>query len=778
MEGPNEEAEASISTANEEEDPNLNPTVAVRRKAAKRTLPWDLSAGELDLVSPPQPQAEVLPATKKQRLGDPISVSTDEAAKKLSSHDTTSVSLPAAGIDIDDADNVDAYPVKGTRAINWTSEEDANLSSAVTSTCKTKVGKEYRIDFAAVAALAPDRTKEQCKDRWRYLLDPNNDQWSESTAKWADDEDSKLMDAVHRYGGKDWAAISVLVPGRTTSQCWDRWRNVLDPSIDRANGCMGKWTAVEDNQLRYAVRTHGDKNWGPIAALIPGRAAQQCRHRWHTALDPNRLNGRTRKGADDDSKLRNTVQTGWAEDEDSKLRYAVQPHGVKNWGAIATLVPGRTTGQCWDRWRNVLDPSIDRANGCTGKWTAVEDNQLRYAVRTHGDRNWGPIAALIPGRVAQQCRHRWYIALDPNRVNGRTGKGAEDDDSKLRYVVQMRWAEDEDSKLRDAVQRYGGKKWDAIATLVPNRTTGQCRHRWNYSLNPSIHQSNGRTGTWAEDEDIKLKAAVQTHGGKDWAAIAALVPGRRTGQCRNRWRNVLNPNIDRVNGRTGKWTAAEDGQLKDAVKAHGDHNWGPIAALVPGRVVIQCRHRWLSALDPKRGNRRTGKWAEDEDSQLRYAVQTHGVKNWGAVATLVPGRGEKQCLSRWHNVLDPSIDRSSGRAGKWVEDEDKKLKDAVQTHGGNNWAAVATLVPGRGEKQCWSRWHNVLDPSIDRSSGRAGKWVEDEDIKLKDAVQTHGRNNWAAVAALVPNRTKPQCKNRWHSALHPNIDRANGRTGV
>jgi hypothetical protein len=37
---------------------------------------------------------------------------------------------------------------------------------------------------------------------------------------------------------------------------------------------------------------------------------------------------------------------------------------------------------------------------------------------------------------------------------------------------------------------------------------------------------------------------------------------------------------------------------------------------------------------------------------------------------------------------------------------------------------------------------------------RTGKWAEDEDIKLKDAVETHGGNNWGAIAALVPGRTK------------------------
>jgi hypothetical protein len=41
-------------------------------------------------------------------------------------------------------------------------------------------------------------------------------------------------------------------------------------------------------------------------------------------------------------------------------------------------------------------------------------------------------------------------------------------------------------------------------------------------LDPSIVLTNGRTGKWAEDEDINLKDAVQTTDGKNWAAIAAL----------------------------------------------------------------------------------------------------------------------------------------------------------------------------------------------------------------------------------------------------------------
>jgi hypothetical protein len=157
-------------------------------------------------------------------------------------------------------------------------------------------------------------------------------------------------------------------------------------------------------------------------------------------------------------------------------------------------------------------------------------------------------------------------------------------------------------------------------------------------------------------------------------------------------------------------------------------------------------------------------------------VRIHGNKDWVAIAELVPGRTKKQCYNRWHNVFDPSIALTAGSTGKWTTVEDSKLKDAAQTHGGKNWAAIASLVPGRAEKQCCARWHDTLNPSIAQTAGREGKWSKGEDIKLKDAVQTHGGKNWGAISALVPGRTKAQCRHRWYDILAAGIDQSNRRT--
>jgi myb proto-oncogene protein len=179
--------------------------------------------------------------------------------------------------------------------------------------------------------------------------------------------------------------------------------------------------------------------------------------------------------------------------------------------------------------------------------------------------------------------------------------------------------------------------------------------------------------------------------------------------------------------------------------------------MVPGRTKVQCKERWREALDPSidQTNRRTGEWTADEDSELKSAVETHGGKDWPAIALLVPGR-TKKCHNRWREALDPSIDQTNRRTGNWTADEESKLKSAVEAHGGKDWHAIALLIPVT-KVQCNKRWREALDPSIDQTKGRTGKWTADEDSELKTAVEAHGGKDWAAIALLLAGRTHIQC---------------------
>jgi hypothetical protein len=140
--GPNMKAEAPIptETVSMSNDSNMNRTVTNSRKAAKRTLPWDLNAGEL-LVS----QDEDNSARKKPRLQEPLPTATDEAAGRTDSP-AFSVVLPPPAADNDDVDTnadavTDTQPNTGASTwatCRWTTDEDAKLTSAVANTSKKK----------------------------------------------------------------------------------------------------------------------------------------------------------------------------------------------------------------------------------------------------------------------------------------------------------------------------------------------------------------------------------------------------------------------------------------------------------------------------------------------------------------------------------------------------------------------------------------------------------------------------------------------------------------
>lgn len=52
-----------------------------------------------------------------------------------------------------------------------------------------------------------------------------------------------------------------------------------------------------------------------------------------------------------------------------------------------------------------------------------------------------------------------------------------------------------------------------------------------------------------------------------------------------------------------------------------------------------------------------GRWSAAEDSRLREAVIKHG-NRWIAVAPEVGTRNSEQCAKRWNDNLNPSLDHS------------------------------------------------------------------------------------------------------------------------
>lgn len=101
------------------------------------------------------------------------------------------------------------------------------------------------------------------------------------------------------------------------------------------------------------------------------------------------------------------------------------------------------------------------------------------------------------------------------------------------FTARGSWTQQEDEQLIAAVQQLGPKKWKDIAKFVPTRTSKQCRERWHHRLDPSIKHEP------FEPWEDKLIIEKQREIGNRWSVIAHQLPGRSASAIKNRWYSGL-----------------------------------------------------------------------------------------------------------------------------------------------------------------------------------------------------------------------------------------------
>ncbi|CAL9229959.1 unnamed protein product [Arabidopsis halleri] len=176
----------------------------------------------------------------------------------------------------------------------------------------------------------------------------------------------------------------------------------------------------------------------------------------------------------------------------------------------------------------------------------------------------------------------------------------------------------------------------------------------------------------------------------------------------------------------------------------------------PQEGIPKSRHGRTSG--PARRSTR-GQWTAEEDEILRKAVHSFKGKNWKKIAEYFKDRTDVQCLHRWQKVLNPELVK-----GPWTKEEDEMIVQLIEKYGPKKWSTIARFLPGRIGKQCRERWHNHLNPAINKEA-----WTQEEELVLIRAHQIYG-NRWAELTKFLPGRSDNGIKNHWHSSVKKKLD--------
>jgi hypothetical protein len=167
------------------------------------------------------------------------------------------------------------------------------------------------------------------------------------------------------------------------------------------------------------------------------------------------------------------------------------------------------------------------------------------------------------------------LALAPTRVR------KQQNDVKSRVT----WTAEEDELLRSLVSETHPNCWSAISKYFPTKTAAQICGRWEKVLNPKLVK-----GAWTGEEDQVILQYVENNGTKDWAKLATFLPGRTGKQCRERFKNHLDPTVQHI-----PWSSEDDQRLIDLHTQYGNQ-WTQIASFFEGRTDNSIKNRWNSTL--------------------------------------------------------------------------------------------------------------------------------------------------------------------------------------
>jgi len=160
-------------------------------------------------------------------------------------------------------------------------------------------------------------------------------------------------------------------------------------------------------------------------------------------------------------------------------------------------------------------------------------------------------------------------------------------ENKIFAIIKVRnkkkWTKEEDIKLIKLAEKNKEKHWKEISKNFQNKNPLQCFSRYK-RIKPGIIK-----GTWSKEEDEKILSLVKIYG-KSWSKLAKIMKSRNGKQIRDRFINVLDPEVKK-----GKFSYKEDKKIKELYLKYGPR-WATIARGLPNRTPDMIKNRFHSSI--------------------------------------------------------------------------------------------------------------------------------------------------------------------------------------
>ncbi|KAF5364102.1 hypothetical protein D9756_000378 [Leucocoprinus leucothites] len=167
--------------------------------------------------------------------------------------------------------------------------------------------------------------------------------------------------------------------------------------------------------------------------------------------------------------------------------------------------------------------------------------------------------------------------------------------------------------------------------------------------------------------------------------------------------------------------------------------WQEITSAVPLRPIIAVYHHVRRTHHPLK---QQGKWSEEEDIRLKQAVAVLG-QAWEKVSLRV-GRMSSDCRDRYRNHIQ---NREVRVTGPWSKEEeelltrivtDMTIKQGKDIDNDVFWGKVSEFMGGRrGRQQCRIKWTDALSKTI-KNEGEKPRWSQQDAFILVHKVDSLG----------------------------------------